>query len=185
MINKMEFINYACLYAVRAHKNQKRKGKNVPYILHPLEVMNILYRMGANEELLVAGVLHDVVEDTDATIQDIRENFGEKVAELVLAHTENKILPWEKRKLIACKSLLSASKEVQMLVLADKLSNAREMLRDLEEVGDKLWERFNRSKEKQSWYYHLGVECLADMSKCKHTNWAYQEFVETVNKVFR
>lgn len=93
----MAKINSAIQFATMQHGTQKRKGKEVPYIVHPLEVMEILYRMGADENLLVAGILHDVVEDTAVKIADIREYFGDDVAELVAAHTEDKSEPWEVR----------------------------------------------------------------------------------------
>ena len=71
-----------------------------------------------------------------------------------------------------------------MLVLADKLSNIREMKQDLSVVGNDLWKRFNRSKEKQAWYYKLGVECLSAMDDDTKTQWAYREFKQTVENVF-
>lgn len=184
MGNDVDKINEACMYALKKHAGQKRKGKNVPYIVHPLEVMNILYRMGADTDLLIAGVLHDTVEDTDATIEDIAQKFGDDVAELVAHHTEDKSLSWEERKERSCKALIGASKRVQMLVLADKLSNIREMSQDIRKDGHKLWERFKRGKESQKWYYELGAECLAEMANYKDTAWAYNEFKQLVNKVF-
>lgn len=177
-------INEACKYAAEKHLNQKRKGKNVPYIVHPLEVMVILYRMGADVELIAAGVLHDTVEDTDATIEDIKTMFGDDVAELVAAHTEDKSLVWEERKELSCKELINAPKRLQMLVLADKLSNIREMAQDIAKDGDELWKRFKRGKDAQKWYYELGVDCLKGMSKYNNTKWAYDEFKTLVTKVF-
>lgn len=176
-------IDEACLYAVKAHSGQLRKGKDVPYIVHPLEVMTILYRMGADSDLLAAGVLHDTVEDTDATLGDIKALFGDGVAELVATHTEDKSLSWEERKELSCKELAEASKRVQMLVLADKLSNIREMAQDVKN-GDDLWERFKRGKDAQKWYYELGVECLKAMGNYDDTKWAYDEFKELVKEVF-
>lgn len=137
-------INKAIKYATKKHKGQNRKGKDFPYIVHPLEVFNILYRMGADENLLIAGLLHDVLEDTDTTADELKAKFGEDVAELVLAHSEDKSLPWQERKRIGCEALAKAPKRVQMLVLADKLSNIREMSQDFNEIGDELWKRFNR-----------------------------------------
>ena len=180
----MAKINSAIQFATMQHGTQKRKGKEVPYIVHPLEVMEILYRMGADENLLVAGILHDVVEDTAVKIADIREYFGDDVAELVAAHTEDKSEPWEVRKAKDCNELRTAPRRVQMLVLADKLSNIREMKQDLSVVGNDLWKRFNRSKEKQAWYYNLGVECLSTMDDDAKTQWAYREFKQTVENVF-
>ena len=110
------------------HDGQLRKGTNLPYIVHPLEVMNILLQMGADKKLMIAGVLHDTAEDTEATLADIEEIFGKDVADLVASHTEmDKSLPWRERKEIALEHLAKASKREQMLVLADKLSNIEAM----------------------------------------------------------
>ena len=184
MTDNVRKINEACKYAVEKHVNQKRKGKDVPYIVHPLEVMVILYRMGADAELIAAGVLHDTVEDTDATIKDIRALFGDGVAELVAAHTEDKSLSWEERKELSCKELITAPKRVQMLVLADKLSNIREMAQDMAKDGDNMWKRFKRGKDAQKWYYELGAECLKAMDNYNDTKWAYDEFEALVKEVF-
>lgn len=176
-------INKAIKYATKKHKGQNRKGKDVPYIVHPLEVFNILYRMGADENLLIAGLLHDVLEDTDTTADELKAKFGEDVAELVLAHSEDKSLPWQERKRIGCEALAKAPKRVQMLVLADKLSNIREMSQDFNEIGDELWKRFNRGYDMQSWYYHYSVGFLEALAEDEHTDWAYYEYSEMVNRV--
>lgn len=177
-------INKAIKYARKKHIGQKRKGKEVPYIVHPLEVFNILYRMGADENLLIAGLLHDVLEDTDTTAYELAGEFGTDVAELVLAHTENKALKWQVRKKKACEELSDAPKRVQMLVLADKLSNIREMSQDHRAIGDELWERFKKGYDMQSWYYHYSVGFLSAMADDENTAWAYSEYVKTVNEVF-
>lgn len=86
-------INKAIKFAANKHNGQNRKGKNVPYILHPLEVFNILYRMGADEDLLVAGLLHDVLEDADTTVEELKAEFSEDVAEFVeYMHSEEDII---------------------------------------------------------------------------------------------
>ncbi len=86
-------INKAIKFAANKHQGQNRKGKAVPYIVHPLEVFNILYRMGADENLLVAGLLHDVLEDTDTTVDELKAEFGEDVAELVeYMHSEEEVI---------------------------------------------------------------------------------------------
>lgn len=183
MTDNVRKIDEACLYAVKAHSGQLRKGKDIPYIVHPLEVMTILYRMGADSNLLVAGVLHDTVEDTNTTLEDIEVVFGDDVAELVAAHTEDKSLSWEERKELSCKELVEAPKRVQMLVLADRLSNIREMAQDVKNGAD-LWKRFKRGKDAQKWYYELGVECLKAVGNYDDTKWAYDEFKALVKEVF-
>lgn len=180
-----ELLNNAIAFAVEKHKNGLRKGTKMPYIVHPLEVMHNLMLMGADKNLMAAGVLHDTVEDTDATLEEIAEKFGEDVASLVASHTEkDKSLPWKKRKDIALEHLKHANKREQMLVLADKLSNMRAIARDYDKIQDKLWERFNRGKEEQAWYYGMGAASLVKLCEYNSTKTLYQEFVSLVNTVF-
>lgn len=93
-----ERIHKAIMFATLAHKNQTRKGNDIPYIYHPMEVLQILTEMGCKEDVKIAGVLHDTVEGTDITIEDIEKEFGKRVAFLVGGHTEDKSKTWVKRK---------------------------------------------------------------------------------------
>ena len=178
-------LESAIINAMLWHDGQLRKGTNLPYIVHPLEVMNFLLQMGADKKLMIAGVLHDTVEDTEATLGDIEEIFGEEVADLVASHTEqDKSLPWKERKEIALEHLAKASKREQMLVLADKLSNIEAMARDFDELGDELWERFNKDREEQEWYYREAVKALSKLGKEPDVMNYYHRFVSAVDYVF-
>ena len=181
----MNKLNQAIIYATEKHSKQLRKGTNLPYIVHPMEVLNILARMNAHEALLMAGVLHDTVEDTDATIEEIAALFGEETAALVDAHTEkNKHLPWWERKLISIEHLRIAPRDVKLLILADKLSNMRSMAADFARIGDKLWERFHADKVMQSRYYSMSIDALEDMSADPDAKWAYWELNTLYKEVF-
>ncbi len=178
-------LNDAIAYAVSQHRNGLRKGTAMPYIVHPLEVMHILEIMTGDKHLMAAGVLHDVVEDTDATLADILEKFGADVAALVTGHTEqHKEDPWEKRKQEALAHLAAADEREQMLVLADKLANMRAIARDYEKYGEELWQRFKRGKAEQSWYYHAAVRAMAALEFDSPASPFYEEFDETVNEIF-
>ena len=167
------------------HDGQLRKGTNLPYIVHPLEVMNILLQMGADKKLMIAGVLHDTVEDTEAALEDIEEIFGKEIADLVASHTEmDKSLPWRERKEIALEHLAKASKREQMLVLADKLSNIEAMVRDFDKLGDELWERFNQGKEQQEWYYREAVKALAPLKEDYELAYFYYRLEGAVDYLF-
>ena len=180
-----ELLNDAIAYAVKMHRTGLRKGTNMPYIVHPLEVMHILYEMGADKKLMAAGVLHDTVEDTEATLDEIKELFGQEVADLVASHTEkDKSLPWRERKEIALAHLAKASEREQMLVLADKLSNIEAMERDYEKIGDKLWERFNQGKEQQEWYYRQALEALEPLENNRELMRFYHRFMSSIDYVF-
>lgn len=182
--NKNEVLNKAIAFAVEKHKHQVRKGTDIPYILHPLEALQILYSMGADTDVMVAGVLHDTLEDTDTTDEEIKSCFGERVLELVKYNSEDKTKSWYERKKHTITMLEKAPKDVQMLILADKLSNLRSIARDYGRLGDELWNRFNAPKGDQAWYYS-GIQDsiirMQDYPECKDFYW---EFVGLFKDVF-
>ncbi len=141
------------MFATNAHKGQTRKGNDIPYIYHPMEVLSILTEMGCDEDVKIAGVLHDTVEDTDTTIDDIRNIFGETVASLVGGHTEDKTKTWIERKEDDINALKAGSIGLKAIVFADKLSNILSLYDDYKVLGDMVYEKFNAGKELQAWYY--------------------------------
>ena len=148
-----ERIHKAIMFATLAHKNQTRKGNDIPYIYHPMEVLQILTEMGCKEDVKIAGVLHDTVEDTDTTIEDIEKEFGKRVASLVGGHTEDKSKTWVERKTEDINSLKDGTVGLKAIVFADKLSNILSLYDDYKVLGDKLYDRFNANKDMQAWYY--------------------------------
>lgn len=143
-------IQSAVRFAIKAHAGQTRKGKDIPYITHPLTVSIILSQAGASEDVIVAGILHDTVEDSDVELGDVRERFGDSVAELVKAVTEeDKSLPWEERKQIALTHIYEMPYGALLLKSADVLANLSDLLADLEAEGESVWERFNAPKDKK------------------------------------
>ena len=179
-----ERISQAIHYAVDMHKWQKRKGTDIPYIVHPLETMQILLEMGADSNLMIAGVLHDVLEDTDARPEDIERMFGSDVLQLVQMHSEDKSLSWRERKQHTIDSLVDGSMPYRMLVMADKVSNLRAIARDYAALGDGLWARFNQGMEQQSWYYSAVQDALYDMQFDERTAPLYWEMVALYKDVF-
>lgn len=180
-------IDNAICFAVKAHSGMRRKGTNVPYVSHPLEAFSIAASITNDEKVLAAAVLHDVVEDTDYTIEDIKNGFGEKVAELVASDSENKRenLPaeqtWEIRKQETLEALKNSSREEQIITISDKLSNIRAIYRDYFTIGESLWQRFNqKDKNKQRWYY----EGIAESLNLLRDTFAYREYVFLLNKIF-
>ena len=135
------------------HQKQKRKGKDIPFITHPLTVGLILARAGASEDVLIAGILHDTIEDSSpehkVTRVIIANRFGDNVAGLVDSVTEpNKELPWEERKLQALAHIKAFSHDSLLVKSADVLANLTEIVADCAQNGDKVWARFNAPKEK-------------------------------------
>ncbi len=177
-------LDKAVEFATQRHSGQVRKGTTLPYIVHPIEVMQILYRMGADENVMIAGVLHDTIEDTGTTKEEIIELFGEDVANLVAGHSEDKSKSWKERKTAAIEHLAKSDKRFKMLVLADKLSNMRAIAADYAAIGDKLWERFNAPPEKQAWYYGSLDDALMSLADFEDTAAAYWEFNALFKDVF-
>lgn len=156
----MSIIEKAIHFATDAHKGVMRKGKDRLYILHPLEVMLIVSALTDDEDVIAAAALHDTVEDADVTIEDLKREFGDRIAALVNAESENKRCDqpstntWETRKRETIDKISSASREEKLICLGDKLANLREIARDHDLLGDLLWSRFNqKDKSMHAWYY--------------------------------
>lgn len=160
-MEKKSLIDSAIEVAAKAHGEQKRKGTDIPYIVHPFSVGILLSQLNCSDEVIAAGILHDTLEDTAITLEFIRKNFGERVASIVKGCSEvDKSLPWEERKNHTIEFLKTASMDVRLVICADKLHNIRTMAYDYNKIGDRVWERFKRGKEKQEWYYRQLVESL-------------------------
>lgn len=158
-----------------------RKGGKMPYIYHPLEVALLVSRMTKDEEVIAAGYLHDVLEDTAVTEEELEQAFGRRVLELVKAETEDKSLTWEERKAHTIRHLEEAPYEVKLLTLADKLSNIRATAQDYLFMGDELWNRFNeKRRESHKWYAKGILDGLQDLEQYPE----YQEYKELYQFVF-
>lgn len=166
----MTLFERALIYAAEKHCGAVRKLDGAPYILHPMEVALIASRITTDEEVLAAAVLHDTVEDTDATLDELRELFGERTAALVAAETENKRpgVPksesWLARKEESLEELSrSDDMNVKLLWLADKLSNMRRLRASMDRTGAGVWRMFNQpDPEKHAWYYRTIVGLLSE-----------------------
>lgn len=145
-------IHKAISYAASVHRRQRKKGTQAPYVWHPLHVGWLLQNAGCDEKVIVAGLLHDVVENTLVTGEDLAGEFGPQVAEIVLGVTEDKRLPWEERKKQALASLSRAPLSVRLVAAADKLDNLQAMRRGEAELGPAIWERYPVGRDKQAWF---------------------------------
>lgn len=151
-------------FAACAHAGQARKGSNIPYLSHPATVAIILERAGFDDDVLAGALLHDVVEDTNRTIDEIAREFPEAVVEYVRALTEKKKddsgakRPWEDRKRDHIEQLRGCSLGARAIELADKLHNLESILDDLDHDGSVVWSRFNSSPERIAWYYRSMLE---------------------------
>jgi myo-inositol-1(or 4)-monophosphatase len=180
-------LDRAIVFAVKAHAGTERRGKGFPYIVHPMEAMEIVSTMTADQELLAAAALHDVVEDTPFTEEDIRAEFGDRIACLVAAESDtfeegvSEEDSWHSRKRAAIERLAKASRDAKMVALGDKLSNMRAIARDYSILGDDLWNIFHAKDPKDHEWHYRG---LADSLRELEDTFAFREFERLINQVF-
>jgi len=150
-------------YAARLHARQVRKRTGRPYIGHLLSVTSLVIEYGGDEEMAIAALLHDAVEDQGGLprLREIRRKFGKRVARIVDGCTDcyaEPKPPWRERKLAYLERVAKEQVDVRLVSAADKLSNARETLYELREHGDSVFEKFEGKKEGTLWYYRALVE---------------------------
>lgn len=172
-------------FCVRLHSQQRRKGTHVPYIAHLLAVTALVLEDGGDEDLVIAALLHDAVEDQGGldTLQMIRIKFGDRVADIVDGCTDSYTvpkLPWRERKERYLDHLQAANLDILRVSLADKLHNSRSILRDLRLSGDDTWSRFNGGKEGTLWYYR---ELAAIFIESDLSSQMVEEFIQTVLEI--
>lgn len=174
-------IKQAAEFAEQAHKGAFRKGTSIPYLTHPLETAVIVSMLTTDPELIAAALLHDTLEDTETTYEDLKSRFGVRVADLVAEESEDKRKSWQERKGYTIAHLAHASREIKILTLADKLSNIRSMARDYLLKGEELWQRFRvKEKSMHAWYYLSVKEQLMELSDTPQ----FKEYEELCRRVF-
>lgn len=161
MISKK--VNLALKVASRAHRDQMRKGTDVPYVSHTFAVAMIISQYTSDEDVIVAGVLHDILEDVKPTVYSetaMRNDFGDEVVEIVKDVSEDKTAgkpkkPWVERKKGYLTHLNSLKDQRPLIVsTADKIHNLTDILEEYEMVGDSIWQKFNASKDDELWFYN-------------------------------
>jgi len=160
-----ERFTAALTYATKLHANQVRKGSGVPYVCHLLGVASIALEYEANEDEAIAALLHDAIEDQGgaATREEIRHRFGDNVTAIVDGCTDADTTPkppWRERKEAYIAHIPTASPSVLLVSAADKLYNARSILKDYRILGESLWERFQGGREGTLWYYRTLVDAF-------------------------
>ncbi|GEM04046.1 phosphohydrolase [Halolactibacillus miurensis] len=144
----------AITYAANKHRDQVRKVDKTPFIAHPYRVAMLLQEHDCDAEIVIAALLHDTVEDTDCTFEEIEHLFGGGVKTYVDYVTElDKHVPWKERKEHSIEAFKSVPYDVKLLIAADKIDNLQSMI-DQEMVhGEAMWHNFVGSREEQVWYY--------------------------------
>ena len=184
----MDVFEKALALALKAHEGQVRKRGDIPYILHPCEAASIAATLTADREILAAVLLHDTVEDTEITIDELRETMGDRVAELVLGETEDQYeelsrdASWKRRKEESLEHLRDTDDMgVKIMWLSDKLSNMRSFYRQYLRDGDAMWEHYNqKDKTQQAWYYRTIADLLSELADTA----AYKEYTALMNRIF-
>lgn len=184
----MNLLEQAIQFAVKAHAGQKRKLSDIPAILHPLEVSSIIATLSTDMNTMAAGVLHDTVEDAQVTIDEIRQQFGDRVAFLVSCETERRDQKrsaedtWYERKKGSLDELRTIEdREVKVLWLSDKLSNLRSFCREYRKHGDEIWTYLNQhDPAMHEWYYRTIGNCLSEL----HGTDAYEEYIRLTEQLF-
>ncbi len=174
-------------FATMAHKGAVRKGTKIPYIVHPVEASNIVYSLTDDLEIVAAAALHDVIEDTIYGYEDLKQEFGKRVADFVQGASENKRRhmkaadSWKIRKQEALEHMKKANREEKMIALGDKLSNMRATSEAYAKLGDKVWNRFNvKDKKMHAWYYCGARDALKEFQYTE----AWKEFDMLCKRVF-
>lgn len=179
----------ALTYTATAHSAQLRKGTSIPYLSHLLAVASIVLEHGGNEDEAIAALLHDAVEDTGGKtrLEDIRRVFGENVARIVDGCTDADTKPkppWQQRKEAHIARMRKADDSIVLVYAADKLHNARAILRDYRELGDQLWPRFKVGNEGTMWYYRTLSDLFTSLSS-KRLKPLAEELSRTVSELER
>jgi GTP pyrophosphokinase len=164
----------ALKYASRLHAKQTRKGSDAPYVSHLLAVAAIALEHGATEKEAIAALLHDAVEDQGGqeTLDEIRRRYGKRVARIVAACSDTDHLPkppWRERKEAYVERLRSEPYSVRLVVAADKLHNARDLLSSYRVQGDDLWSHFNGGRDGTLWYYRAVADALVGAAEPEET----------------
>ncbi len=178
----MNVVEKSLKFAVLAHKNQVRKAeREKPYIVHPIDVANILKEYGCSDNIIAAGLLHDILEDTLYDFEFIKKEFGEEIANLVNAATEqNKDSSWEERKKATIDKIKNMTLEEKLVLCADKISNLEDMYILFNIKGKKDFSSFKRSEQKQKWYY----DNLYNSFTFKDNHEIFDRLKSLINKVF-
>lgn len=185
----MKLLEEAIIYATIMHQGKVRKFSGNPYILHPVEVAQILSTMTNDDEIIAAGILHDIVEDTDGTLGEIEQRFGGRVAELVASESENKYpgedkkASWKRRKEESLRELKSSRDVgVRMLWLADKLSNIRSLAGSYSEQGEVIWQQLNQDDPAMHRWYYKSVAEIVELQL--NRTGAFKEFIKHINSIW-
>jgi len=145
-------IEKAVRVSVAAHKDQTRKGDDLPYIIHPFMVAIKLAKYNFPDTVIAAALTHDVLEDTEFPEDKLMDELGDEVLEIIKAVTNDDSLPWEEKKSKYVETVRNGSDGAKAVAVADKIHNLESLLIAYEAQGSELWKKFNRGKEQKLWF---------------------------------
>jgi GTP pyrophosphokinase len=171
-------------FAAAKHAGQTRKASTIPYIAHLIGVASLVLEAGGDEDLAIAALLHDVVEDCGGApmLKEVQRRFGKRVAHIVDGCTDSDTDPkptWRDRKENYLRHLKTADAGTRLVSAADKLNNIRSILTDYREIGESVWARFNGGREGTLWYYRA----LRDEFRRREGNWLIREYERAVREL--
>lgn len=182
----MTLIEKALYFAAHSHDGQRRKGMDVPYLVHPVSVGMRLLQVGASEVMVAAGLLHDTLEDTEATYESLCAEFGTAVADIVRECSEcDKMKSWEERKQHTIDKIKMQTLAVRTVECADKLDNISSLLDEHMRLGNDVWTRFKRGYNEQLWYFSSLRDAFRSHGDVAPYTALFEQFYVKVNEFSR
>lgn len=185
--NDFSVIDRAIMITTFVHAGQVRKVNKLPYVLHPMESACIASQLTKDMEVIAASLLHDTIEDTSMTKEELSRIFGKRICTLVMSNSEQKrreldsSKTWKVRKLETINKLKDLSYDQKVIVFADKLSNLRSTYQNYLQLGDDIWKNFNEcNPESHKWYF---TSILEELGVFEGTE-LYEEYKSLLNKLF-
>lgn len=157
-----DLVEKAARIAITAHAGQVRKDDGFPYIVHPFMVAHILTRHRLPDAVVAAGLVHDVLEDTDFPEEQLRAQLGDEVLNIVTVVTYDKSLSWEEKRIKYVEAVRNGPEGAKAVSVADKMANAANLIASYASQGKEVWKNFNRGKEKKMWFEHLVLDMLRE-----------------------
>lgn len=161
-MNNLSLVERAARIATVAHKDQVRKEGNVPYIVHPFMIAILLNKHRFSDAVVAAALVHDVPEDTNVSLTELRTELGGEVADIVASVTNDDSLVWEEKKKKYIESIRNASEGAKAVATADKIHNAESLLAAYDEQGTELWKLFNADRDKKLWFENAMLTMLRE-----------------------
>ncbi len=161
-MENLMLLDRATRLAVSGHATQVRKDDQSPYITHPVMIALIVAKAGYGEAVIAAALTHDLVEDTDMTLEELRRELGDEVADIVASVSNDDSLSWEEKKLKYIETVREGSEGAKAVATADKIHNAESLIAAHARLGPALWDHFNAGRDKKIWFEEKMLEMLKE-----------------------